>query len=82
MKAGKGNDSPVAIFTMDNNYKCLNAALAEWLLDAAFKTTDPVPYGLWDRFLSSPGAFRQLDTKQYRTPRLCPGPRVKLRLSR
>ena len=76
MKAGKTNDSHVAIFTIDNNYICLNAALAKCLLDAAFKTTDPVPYGLWDRLLSFSRAFQQLptDTQQYLTPRLCPGP--------
>lgn len=42
MKAGKKNDSPVAVFTI--NYICLNSALAKCLLDAAFRATDHVPH--------------------------------------
>lgn len=44
MKAGKKNDSPVAIFTIGHNYICLNSALAKCLLDAAFRAIDHVPH--------------------------------------
>lgn len=49
MKAGKKNDSPVAIFIMDHNYICLHSALAKRLLDAAFRAIDHVPHFSPDR---------------------------------
>lgn len=65
MKAGKKNDSPVVIFTINCSFTCLNSALAKYLLAAAFKLTDHVPHFLPDRLWGSPRAIQQPNTKQY-----------------
>lgn len=62
MKAGKTNDSPVAIFTIDHNYICLNSALAKCLLDAAVRAIDHVPQFPPGQMI---GLHQSLPTAQY-----------------
>lgn len=71
MKAGKKNDSPVVIFTINCSSTCLNSALAKYLLASAFKPTDHAPHFLPDRLWGSPRTIQLPSTKQYIWPQGC-----------